>query len=238
MYYCNKNYKSVDGKERIERQFLILNAMTKTNSKTTEDFSAVFYEVCEETIRRDIRALSKYFPIAAKQGHNGGLFTDKNWDFGYRFLTDEETEFLSELGDRLPPDQQNLVHTIISKRSLSGRWNLEEVKVDTLNGFGRRVLILDILNRRRSITMTELAQEMQVCTRTIRRDISELAMLFPIETACGNNGGVYVSDDEWTLFDNELSKNEENFLVTILPSLAPDEQNVMFKILRKFSRNF
>lgn len=49
----------------------------------------------------------------------------------------------------------------------------------------RRQLILDLLCQRRKETIPNLAAELGVSERTIRRDIEMLTLRYPIETACG-----------------------------------------------------
>ena len=53
----------------------------------------------------------------------------------------------------------------------------------------RRQLILDLLCQRRKETIPNLAAELGVSERTIRRDIEMLTLRYPIETACGRYGG-------------------------------------------------
>lgn len=59
----------------------------------------------------------------------------------------------------------------------------------------RRREIMRFLIRRRHETITNLAHEFGVSTRTILRDIEILSITEPIYTQCGKYGGVYVSDD-------------------------------------------
>ena len=54
----------------------------------------------------------------------------------------------------------------------------------------RRQLILDQLCQRRKETIPNLAAELGVSERTIRRDIEMLTLRYPIETVCGRYGGV------------------------------------------------
>ena len=60
----------------------------------------------------------------------------------------------------------------------------------------RRTEIMRLLCRRRHETISNLAQEFGVSTRTILRDIEVLSIAEPIYTQCGRyGGGVYVTDD-------------------------------------------
>ena len=60
----------------------------------------------------------------------------------------------------------------------------------------RRAEMMRILCRRRHETISNLAEEFGVSTRTILRDIEALSITEPIYTQCGRyGGGVYVIDD-------------------------------------------
>ena len=60
----------------------------------------------------------------------------------------------------------------------------------------RRAKIMRILCRRRHETVTKLAEEFGVSTRTIQRDIDVLSLTEPIYTLSGRyDGGVYVTDN-------------------------------------------
>lgn len=73
----------------------------------------------------------------------------------------------------------------------------------------RRTEIMRVLCRRRHETISKLAEEFGVSTRTILRDIEVLSVTEPIYTQCGRYGGVYVTDDYSTgrmyMTDIELS---------------------------------
>ena len=53
----------------------------------------------------------------------------------------------------------------------------------------RRQQILELLCQRRKETVSNLAAELGVCERTIRRDIETLTLQYPVETVCGRYGG-------------------------------------------------
>lgn len=60
----------------------------------------------------------------------------------------------------------------------------------------RRTQIMRVLCRRRHETISNLANEFGVSTRTILRDIEVLSVTEPIYTQCGRyGGGVYVTDN-------------------------------------------
>lgn len=53
----------------------------------------------------------------------------------------------------------------------------------------RQQQIINLLCQRRSDTVQNLATELGVCERTIRRDIEELTLTYPLETVRGRYGG-------------------------------------------------
>ena len=59
----------------------------------------------------------------------------------------------------------------------------------------RRMKIMRILCRTRHETISNLAKEFGVSTRTILRDIEALSLTEPIYTVCGKYGGVYIDND-------------------------------------------
>lgn len=74
----------------------------------------------------------------------------------------------------------------------------------------RRAAIMRALCRRRHDTISNLAVEFGVSTRTILRDINVLSATEPIYTICGRyGGGVYVTDgyvmNRMYMTDQELS---------------------------------
>ena len=59
----------------------------------------------------------------------------------------------------------------------------------------RHQKIINLLCQRRSDTVQNLAADLGVCERTIRRDIEELTLTYPLETVRGRyGGGVRVAD--------------------------------------------
>ncbi|MFQ7452005.1 MAG: DeoR family transcriptional regulator [Flavonifractor plautii] len=53
----------------------------------------------------------------------------------------------------------------------------------------RQQRLISLLCQRRSDSIQNLAMELGVCERTIRRDIEELTLTYPIETVRGRYGG-------------------------------------------------
>ena len=74
----------------------------------------------------------------------------------------------------------------------------------------RRAEIMRILCRRRHETISRLAEEFGVSTRTIQRDVEVLSITEPIYTQCGRyDGGIYVIEnyvpDRMYMTESELS---------------------------------
>ena len=75
----------------------------------------------------------------------------------------------------------------------------------------RRMEVMRILCRRRHETISNLAEEFGVSTRTILRDVEVLSFSEPIYTQCGRyGGGVYIMDD---FVMNRMYMNKSELLV-------------------------
>ena len=99
----------------------------------------------------------------------------------------------------------------------------------------RRKQILDLLCQRRRDTVQNLATEFGVCERTIRRDIEELTLTYPLETARGRyGGGVRMAD--W-YFQNrpKLSPKQTALLKRLAVGLYGEDLNEMNQILARFT---
>lgn len=106
----------------------------------------------------------------------------------------------------------------------------------------RRTAIMKILCRRRHETIRNLASELGVSERTIRRDVEVLSFTEPIYTQTGRYcGGVYVVDgysmdrmyvtqEESTLLQKiyELAKNQ--------CLLSPHELDILKKLIKNYSK--
>ncbi len=99
----------------------------------------------------------------------------------------------------------------------------------------RRQQLLEVLCRRRHDTTENLAAEFGVSERTIRRDIEELTLSYPIETVCGRyGGGVKVAD--WYHLDRKtLSPEQTALLKKLAPSLQGNDLAVMNNIISQFA---
>lgn len=109
-----------------------------------------------------------------------------------------------------------------------------------MRSYERRHMILRILCRRRYETISNLAKELEVSERTIRRDIDALSLTEPIYTQPGRyGGGVYVTDS--FVMDRMYFKNHEieiltkilQYIQTNMVSWLTDEEVAILKTLIK-----
>ena len=99
----------------------------------------------------------------------------------------------------------------------------------------RRQQILELLCQRRKDTMQNLAAELGVSERTIRRDVEILTRSYPLETVCGRyGGGVRVAD--WYPLDRQrMSPKQTALLRRLAADLRGEDLEVMEQILLKFA---
>ena len=99
----------------------------------------------------------------------------------------------------------------------------------------RRQQILELLCQRRKDTMQNLAAELGVSERTIRRDVEILTLSYPLETVCGRyGGGVRVAD--WYHLDRQrMSPKQTALLRRLAADLRGEDLEVMEQILLKFA---
>ena len=99
----------------------------------------------------------------------------------------------------------------------------------------RRQQILELLCQRRKDTMQNLAAELGVSERTIRRDVEILTRSYPLETVCGRyGGGVRVAD--WYHLDRQrMSPTQTALLRRLAADLRGEDLEVMEQILLKFA---
>ncbi len=101
------------------------------------------------------------------------------------------------------------------------------------NALERRQQILEVLCERRHESVENLAYEFGVHERTIRRDIENLSLSYPIYTTQGVGGGVYIMDG-FKLGRKYLNTEEALLLEKILPQLKVNDRAIMMAILEKF----
>ena len=101
----------------------------------------------------------------------------------------------------------------------------------------RQQQIINLLCQRRSDTVQNLATELGVCERTIRRDIEELTLTYPLETVRGRyGGGVRMAD--WYFQDRpKLSPKQTALLKRLAVGLHGEDLDEMNQILARENGN-
>ena len=104
-----------------------------------------------------------------------------------------------------------------------------------MDAVDRRQQILELLCQRRKDTMQNLAAELGVSERPIRRDVEILTRSYPLETVCGRyGGGVRVAD--WYHLDRQrMSPKQTALLRRLAADLRGEDLEVMEQILLKFA---
>ena len=105
-------------------------------------------------------------------------------------------------------------------------------EVRQLNANERRRQILEVLCERRFDTISNLMFEFSVSRATIKRDIQELALSYPIYTTLGNGGGVHVVDG-YRIGKQYLTKEQKNLLEKLATRLTGEDFQTMQSILKK-----
>ena len=105
-----------------------------------------------------------------------------------------------------------------------------------MNAAERRQAILEALCLRRQEKIENLAFEFKVSERTIRNDVLELSLTYPIYTVSGRyNGGVYV-DEDFYLGKQYLSPEQLALLEQLSTKCDKKQQEVLSSIIKKFGR--
>ena len=99
----------------------------------------------------------------------------------------------------------------------------------------RRQQILELLCQRRKDTMQNLAAELGVSERTIRRDVEILTRSYPLETVCGRYGGGVRVADWYHLARQRMSPRQTALLRRLAADLRGEDLEVMEQILLKFA---
>ena len=102
-----------------------------------------------------------------------------------------------------------------------------------MSSMERRMEILEVLCRRRSDTVENLANEFGVSKRTIKYDIEYLSLSYPVYTVQGHGGGVRI-DDGYRLGMKYLSEKQTNLLEKLAVGLTGEDLATMQSILKKF----
>lgn len=100
----------------------------------------------------------------------------------------------------------------------------------------RRIKILELLRANRKMTRKNLANELNVSTRTITRDILYLSRIAPISMLDGVHGGIYM-EFEYKQYSLYLSDEEETCLYSVMDETNQERKEVIRGIILKFTRN-
>ena len=101
-----------------------------------------------------------------------------------------------------------------------------------------------ILCRRRFETISNLAEEFGVSSRTISRDIEVLSLSEPIYTICGKYGGVYVMDG-YSMSRMYMTEKELSLLLKLskfadekgICDLSEDECKLLKSIISMYTKS-
>lgn len=99
----------------------------------------------------------------------------------------------------------------------------------------RREAILNVLCKRRQDTVQNLAHEFGVSVRTIKYDIEELTLAYPIETVRGRYGGGVKVADGYYVGRKYLKPSQQELLKKLSEQLSGNDLEVMNSILSDFA---
>ncbi len=102
------------------------------------------------------------------------------------------------------------------------------------SAFERRMEILYILMNQKLISRLELARRFSVSDVTIGEDIIALSRYAPIASKMGRHGGIYIID-EYKREKVYFSREEEQLVEKLVPTLSGREQQLMKMMLYKFT---
>ena len=97
----------------------------------------------------------------------------------------------------------------------------------------RRSEIMRILTARRSCKIDYLANALNVSERTIRRDVAELTLDYPLETVLGRNGCVMVPD-WYHPHRNVLTIEQQTVLTQLMNSANEQQREVLRQMLVEY----
>ena len=106
-------------------------------------------------------------------------------------------------------------------------------EVRQLSANERRMQILEVLCERKFETIDNLMFEFSASRATIKRDIQELILSYPVYTVQGNGGGIYITDG-YHLGMKYFSEKQTALLEKLAVGLTGEELETMKGILKKF----
>ena len=100
----------------------------------------------------------------------------------------------------------------------------------------RREAILEVLCERRHEKIANLAFEFGVSARTIKNDILELSLSYPVYTVSGRyHSGVYIADDYY-LGKQYLTEEQLELLISLKSQVGDDQRKILDSIVKKFGK--
>ena len=100
----------------------------------------------------------------------------------------------------------------------------------------RRQAILEALCERRHDKVENLAYEFHVSERTIRNDVLELSLSYPVYTVSGRyHSGVYIADDYY-LGKQYLTEEQLELLLSLKSQVGDDQRKILDGIVKKFGK--
>ena len=100
----------------------------------------------------------------------------------------------------------------------------------------RREKILEVLCERRREKVANLAFEFGVTTRTIKNDILELSLTYPVYTVSGRyHSGVYIADDYYP-GKQYLTEEQLQLIISLQATVDDDQRKILQSIVKKFGR--
>lgn len=100
----------------------------------------------------------------------------------------------------------------------------------------RRQAILEALCERRHDKIENLAYEFHVTERTIRNDVLELSLSYPVYTVSGRyHSGVYIADDYY-LGKQYLTEEQLELLLSLKSQVGDDQRKILDGIVKKFGK--
>ena len=101
----------------------------------------------------------------------------------------------------------------------------------------RRMAIIQVLCNRRRELIANLAFEFGVTTRTIKTDLLELSLSYPIYTVPGKyHGGVYIAEDYY-LGKQYLSDEQLQTIISLMDKADDDQKKVLESIIKDFGKS-
>ena len=100
----------------------------------------------------------------------------------------------------------------------------------------RRKRIIEMLCERRTMKISVLADMFEVTTRTIKTDIEELSLSYPIFPQRGRYGGGIYIDEKYHLDKQYLSEEQEAALRIAIENAPEESRAALISILTKFQR--